>query len=453
MDIGVIGLGVMGENLILNIEEKGFKVSIYNRTTSKTENLVQKHKKLNLKGFEDIKTFVESLSSPKKIILLIKSGDPVDLMIEKIVPHLSKEDLLIDAGNSFHEDTERRCKKYDGKFHFLGVGISGGEEGARHGPSIMVGGSKEGWELIKPIFQKIAAKSESKPCCAYFGPSSSGHFVKMVHNGIEYCEMQLLSEIYFLFRKSKLTNQKITRIFKKWLKEEELQSFLLEICVKILDREDDLIDKVVDAASQKGTGMQCVSTALNFGSITTLMSDAVFARIISSKKSLRTSMFNKFANSIDETILVEEECLKNAFLLAKAIAYVQGYNFMLEVATIKKWDINVAEVSQIWKNGCILRGGFLKVMSKMDMDGVLLKFSAFKQIVLKGYEDLKYILKCSIDKNIPMPCFSSALNYLNGITIKDGSGNLIQAMKDCFGSHTVQMEGNDEFVHINWFEQ
>ncbi|RVD92347.1 phosphogluconate dehydrogenase NADP decarboxylating [Tubulinosema ratisbonensis] len=450
MDVGVIGLGVMGENLILNIEEKGFNVSIYNRTTTKTDNLIEKHKNLNLLGCKDLKSFVDSLSSPRKIILLIKSGNPVDAMIDKLVPYVNKEDVIIDAGNSFYEDTERRSLKYENIFSFLGVGISGGELGARHGPSIMVGGCKKGWEIIKPIFEKIAAKADDISCCAYFGNTSSGHFVKMVHNGIEYCEMQLLCEVYFLFKKSKLNTQKITKILKKWLKTEELESYLLEITTKILDRDDELINKVLDAASQKGTGMQCVSTALNFGSINTMMSDSVFARIISSKKTLRTVLFEKYGNKIDENIVIEENCVKNAFTLAKAVAYVQGYVFMLEVSKIKNWNINIKEVSQIWKNGCILRGGFLQTMIKMETDGILLKNDTFKQIYENGFEDLKYVLKCAIDKNLPMPCFSSALNYLNGMIIKDGSGNLIQALRDCFGSHTVQLEGSDEFVHIDW---
>ncbi|KCZ75702.1 6-phosphogluconate dehydrogenase (decarboxylating), partial [Anncaliia algerae PRA109] len=321
MDVGLIGLGVMGENLILNMEEKGYKISVFNRTTSKTHCFIEKHKNKNISGHETLKEFVNSLTIPRKIILLIKSGDAVDSMIDNLIPLIAKNDLIIDAGNSFYEDTEKRYAKYKGKFLFLGVGISGGELGARHGPSIMVGGDMEGWNNIKPIFEQISAKSDNKPCCAYFGNSSSGHFVKMVHNGIEYCEMQLISEVYFLFKKSKMTNQRISEIFEKWLSEQELNSYLLEITQIILKREDNLIDKIMDKASQKGTGMQCVSTALNYSTVCTLMSDAVFSRIISSKKEMREHISKSYENVIDEDVCIDEKIVKSAFLIAKAVAY------------------------------------------------------------------------------------------------------------------------------------
>lgn len=452
MHIGVIGLGAMGENLILNLEEKGFAVSIFNRTSSKTRGFHTKHCTKNIRDFYDIESFVTSLESPKIILLMVTAGPPVDKVLESLLPHLTPEDIVMDGGNSFFEDTERRSAQYEGKFRFLGCGISGGEEGARHGPSIMVGGDPDAWKIVEEILVKIAACAGDKSCCAYFGPGGAGHFIKMVHNGIEYCEMEVLAEAYMLLKMSGLANMDIGKVLASWLENRFLRGYLLEIASEILRRDDNIVDSIEDRATQKGTGLQCVVTGMHCGVPLTSMADAVFARIISSRKELRNAFSSrvKVKRRGGDSLCLGD--LEKSVIMAKSVAYVQGFNLLAEFSAQRGWDIDLRSVCDVWKNGCILRSDFLNVMEKMVCEtGGSFELSApFAMIYNENYEALKRMTMLGAELEIPVSALSSSLFYINGIKTARGGGNLIQAMRDRFGGHTVKLLGKEENVHIEW---
>lgn len=452
MHIGVIGLGLMGENLILNLEEKGYAVSIFNRTSSKTRNFHTKHCTKNIRDFYDIESFVTSLESPKIILLMVTAGTPVDKVLESLLTHLTPEDVVMDGGNSFFEDTERRSAQYKGKFRFLGCGISGGEEGARHGPSIMVGGDPDAWKSVEEILVKIAARAGDKSCCAYFGPGGAGHFIKMVHNGIEYCEMEVLAEVYMLLKMGGLGNKDIGKVFASWQENRFLRGYLVEIASEILKRDDNIIDTIEDRATQKGTGLQCVAVGMNCGVPLTSMADAVFARIISSRKEVRDAFSSriKVKRKGGNSFCLGD--LEKSAIMAKCVAYVQGFNMIAEFSAQRGWDIDLRSVCDVWKNGCILRSDFLNVVEKMVCErGSCFELSApFAMIYNENYEALKRMTMLGVEHEVPVSALSSSLFYINSIKTARGGGSLIQAMRDRFGGHTVRLLGQKESVHIEW---
>lgn len=454
MDVGVVGLGVMGGNIVLNIEDKGYTVGIFNRTSQKTTDFCGKNTGKNIKGFYDLASFVSSLKTPRKILLMITAGAAVDKAVESLLPFLDPMDVVVDGGNSFFEDTERRCRRYNGRLLFLGCGISGGELGARHGPSMMVGGDQAGWCSVKEMFLRIAARAGEKSCCGYLGLGGSGHLIKMVHNGIEYCEMELLAETYLFLKTSGYRNQEIARIMGHWLTDECLNGYLLEICIAILEREDDVIDTIEDKANQKGTGMQCVLTGARNGIPVTVMGESVFARLISSRSSDRDA----FAARVQEgsrSAGIGISDLENGLVMAKCIAYAQGFDMITACGEAYGWKFDLQEVCSLWKGGCILRGGFLNVVERMAAEraGSLSLSAAFISMHKKKYESLKKVVTRSIEAEVPVPALSSALSYINGLKTKRGGGSLIQAMRDYFGGHTVSLVGEEGNVHIEWYKE
>lgn len=451
MDIGVFGVGVMGKGLILNIESKGYSVSVCDRTPDKTQEFCAEHSNRRLKPCHDVESFVRSLKSPKRILVMILSGPPIDGIIEQLLPFVASEDVIVDGGNSFFEDTERRCRLHQGKFFFLGCGVSGGEEGARKGPSMMAGGHPEAWAQVEEIFASISARAGDQSCCAYLGSGGAGHFIKMVHNGIEYCEMEVLAEAYTLMKKSGLSNREIADVLERWLGNGFAGGYLAEISIQILARKDNVIDRIEDRASQKGSGMDCVLTGMKAGAPITEMCVAVFSRIISARKEKRDAFGSMLGTSeLNEKIDVAD--LERAFVLAKSVAYVQGFNLIAACGQKYGWNFDLKKVCGVWKSGCILRGDFLGVMERM-IDEVPIDFelsSPFVAICKENYESLKRTVKLGVDMETCIPSLSSSLCYINDLKTVAGRGGLIQALRDYFGSHTVRLLGEDQNVHIDW---
>ncbi len=465
-DIGVIGLGVMGENLILNINDHGFVVSCWNRTTSKVGDFLNS-KAVGTKviGFVDINEFISSLKSPKRVLLMINAGSGVDILIEQLASLLNSGDIIIDGGNSHFEDSERRCKSLKEKgMLFIGVGISGGEVGARNGPSMSVGGNKEAWPHIKNIIYSIAAKTDSGEICAdWVGVGGCGHFVKMVHNGIEYGDMQLICEAYdLLHRLLNYNNDEISNIFVKW-GSEKLSSYLIEIASKILKFKDldceYLIDKILDVAGQKGTGKWAVKVACDNGISASIISEAVFSRYLSTMKEMRGKMSLSFKDDqIDFTGDRDKsvEDIYNALFFAKIINYTQGYMLIDEVSKSYGWNLDLGLIALIWQSGCIIRSGFLKDIKKAyDKNKelpLLIEDKYFKCGITNSLHGLRETLLKSIKYSIPTPCMSAALSWFDSIRSKNLPANLIQAMRDYFGAHTYQRTDQlpSKFFHTNW---
>lgn len=468
-DIGLIGLAVMGENLALNMERNGFVVSVYNRNEGNEIGVVDKFierkgKNKNFQGFTDIKAFVASLERPRKIMMMIRSGEPVDMVIEQLLPYLEDGDIVIDGGNSNYEDTERRCDYLGGKkIHFVGMGISGGEEGALNGPSIMPGGSFAAWQHIKDIYQKIAAKAEDgTPCCSWIGSGGAGHFVKMVHNGIEYGDMQLIAESYGFMRCiDGVDNDKMSEVFYKW-NSGKLNSYLIEISASILKFRDKdggaLIDKILDKAGQKGTGKWSVISSMEYATPLNLICSAVYERCISSLKEqrVRISQFYNMGNaslSCDEGIF---EKLHDSLYASKLISYAQGFSLMYKVSEEKGWDLNMSEIAKVWRAGCIIRSKFLDDISKAfdrneKLENLLLD-EYFKNEISSCIENWRDVVSMAITKGIPVSAFSSAINYFYSISTESLPANMLQAQRDYFGAHTFERvdRPRGEFFHENW---
>jgi len=465
-DIGLIGLAVMGENLVLNIESKGFTAAVYNRTVEKVDKFVQgRAKGKNIIGTHSIKELLESLKRPRKVMLMVKAGAAVDDFINQLIPLMEKGDIIIDGGNSHFPDTIRRTKYCEEKgLLYIGTGVSGGEEGALKGPSIMPGGSPDAWPHVKPIFQKICAKTEKgEPCCEWVGENGAGHFVKMVHNGIEYGDMQMICEVYQIMKEGLgMTNQEMHQIFTDWNKG-ELDSYLIEITRDILGYKDkdgnEVIDLILDTAGQKGTGKWTSMEALNLGQPLTLIGEAVFARCLSALKDERVEA-SKVLSGPKEKFKGDKkkflDDLKQALYASKIISYAQGYQLMHAAASEYKWNLNYGGIALMWRGGCIIRSVFLgKIKEAFDKNPNLknlLLDPFFKDAVLKAQPSWRRVLTEAINLGVPVPALCTALNFFDGYRNKRLPANLLQAQRDYFGAHTYERvdKPRGEFFHTNW---
>ena len=465
-DIGLIGLGVMGENLILNMESKGFTVACFNRTVSKVDNFINgRAKGKNIIGCKSIEELVENLKKPRKIMLMVKAGEAVDAFIDKLLPHLEDGDIIIDGGNSHFPDTIRRTKYAESKGKlYIGTGVSGGEEGALHGPSMMPGGSPAAWERVKPIFQAICAKTpDGEPCCDWVGENGAGHFVKMTHNGIEYGDMQIICETYQMMKQGLgMTNQQMHEAFSEWNKG-ELNSYLIEITRDILAYKDqdgnEVIDLILDTAGQKGTGKWTGIEALNLGQPLTLIGEAVFARCLSALKEERVAASKvltgpkpKFKG--DKKAFIDD--LRQALYASKIVSYAQGYQLMRAAAKEHNWNLNYGGIALMWRGGCIIRSIFLgKIKEAFDrnpnLDNLLLD-PFFKDAVEKAQPAWRRVVTTAIELGIPIPAMSSALAFYDGYRNERLPANLLQAQRDYFGAHTYERvdKPRGQFFHTNW---
>lgn len=470
-DYGLIGLAVMGENLALNIANHGWQVSVYNRTVPGIEEgVVQRFmdgpaKNKNICGYTDLKDFVLSIERPRKIMMMIRAGKPVDSVINELFPLLSPGDIIIDGGNSNYEDTNRRVVKAEEQgLLFVGSGVSGGEEGALHGPSIMPGGSEGAWQHVKPILQSIAAKAEDgTPCCQWVGPQGSGHFVKMIHNGIEYGDMQLISEAYWVMKNmGGMTNEEMADVFDEW-NHGKLQSYLIEITAKILRHKDKdgqvLIDHILDAAGQKGTGKWSVINAMNLGMPLGLIGSAVFERSLSSDKQIRVAAAKLFPRTVRKSDLPRKTLLDHTFAslyASKLVSYAQGFSVLQKASDEFNWNLDLGSIARMWRGGCIIRSVFLNdIASAYEADEkprqLLLAPYFAKEIgqLLNGWNSL--VANAAIEC-VPVPAFSSALNYFYSLTSENLPANMIQAQRDFFGAHTFERKDQErgKFFHEDW---
>ena len=465
-DIGVIGLAVMGENLILNMESKGFRVTAYNRTVEKVDHFVNgRAKGKNIQGAHSIEELVASLKSPRKVMLMVKAGQPVDDFIELLIPHLDKGDIIIDGGNSHFPDTERRVKYVESKgLLYIGTGVSGGEEGALLGPSIMPGGSKDAWPEVKPIFQGIAAKvADGSPCCDWVGDGGAGHFVKMVHNGIEYGDMQLICEVYQVMKDLLgMSADEMHEVFKEW-NQGELDSYLIEITRDILAYKEDgtpIIDKILDTAGQKGTGKWTGTVALELGIPLTLITESVFARCLSALKDERVAASKvltagpKPAFNGDKKQFTDQ--LRDALYAAKIISYAQGYQMMRAAAKEYGWELHYGNIALMWRGGCIIRSRFLgNIKEAFDKNpGLtnLLLDPYFAERIQACQQGLRTVTATAVLNGIPTPCLSAGINYYDGYRTERLPANLLQAQRDYFGAHTYERldQPRGQFFHTNW---
>jgi 6-phosphogluconate dehydrogenase len=464
-DIGLIGLAVMGENLVLNMESKGFTVAVFNRTVEKVDKFISgRGAGKNFIGTHSVEELVRSLKKPRKVIMLVKAGQPVDDFIELLLQHLEPGDIIIDGGNSHFPDTNRRTKYVESKgFLYIGTGVSGGEEGALRGPSIMPGGSPDAWIHLKPVFQSIAAKVEDgSPCCDWVGEGGAGHFVKMVHNGIEYGDMQLICEVYHLMKDLLgLTNDQMHMIFAEW-NNGELESYLVEITRDILNFKEEgvyLVDKILDTAGQKGTGKWTVISALDAGVPLTMIAEAVFSRSLSAQKSDRVEASKHLTGPIpeftgDKKAFLED--LRNALYASKIVSYAQGYVLMKTAAKEFGWKLNYGGIALMWRGGCIIRSVFLgNIKQAYDMDPNLpnLMLDPFFNNKLKNANSgWRRVISSAVMNGIPVPAMASALNYYDGFRSSRLPANLLQAQRDYFGAHTYERvdRARGEFFHTNW---
>ena len=467
-DIGLIGLGVMGSSLALNIESNGFSVSVHNRTSPQIHNLVN-NRLLNNKlyGFESLDEFVKSIKKPRKIMLMVVAGSVVDDYIQKLVPLLDQGDIIIDGGNSHYPDTSRRTNELEAKgFHFIGAGVSGGEEGALKGPSIMPGGSIAAWPEVKGIFQEISAKvGDNEPCCEWIGEGGSGHFVKMVHNGIEYGDMQLICEAYQLMKDVLgMSNDEMHQTFKEW-SEGELNSYLIEITADILKfKEEDgsyLVDNILDTAGQKGTGKWTASVALDLGSPLTLIGEAVFSRYLSSIKEERAEASSQLSGPRVSFSGDKAQALKDihdALYASKMVSYAQGYTLLSDAAKAFNWNLNYGAIAMMWRGGCIIRSAFLTKIkdaydNNSDLKNLLLD-PFFKDKINQSQAGWRRIIAVAISNGVPVPAMSSSLSYFDGYRSERLPANLLQAQRDYFGAHTYErLDGKKgEFFHTEWIQ-
>ncbi|HEY4084368.1 MAG TPA: decarboxylating NADP(+)-dependent phosphogluconate dehydrogenase [Bryobacteraceae bacterium] len=465
-DIGLIGLAVMGQNLVLNMNDHGFKVAVYNRTVSKVDDFINNEAKgTEIVGAHSIPDFIEALKRPRRVMMLVKAGQAVDDTIESVLPHLEAGDIVIDGGNSLFTDSNRRVAALAEKgILFIGTGVSGGEEGARKGPSIMPGGSPEAWPHVKDIFQSIAAKVEDgTPCCDWVGEAGSGHYVKMIHNGIEYGDMQLIGEAYQLLKDGLgLTPDELHAVFAEW-NQGELDSYLIEITADIFAKKDEdgspLIDNILDAAGQKGTGKWTCISALDTGMPVTLIGEAVFARCLSALKDSRVEASNvltgpKKPKATDRAEFIED--VRRALFCSKFISYAQGYMLLSAAAKEYKWNLNMGGIALMWRGGCIIRSQFLgRIKEAFDKNprlANLLLDSYFNETIKKYQESWRRACIRAIQHGVPVPAFSTALSFYDGFRTARLPANLLQAQRDFFGAHTYERvdKPRGEFFHTNW---
>lgn len=465
-DIGLIGLAVMGANLVLNINDKGYSVIVFNRTVSRVDEFLQQaaRGRKTIHGAHAIEEFVAGLQRPRKIMLLVKAGEAVDQTIEQILPHLEPGDLIIDAGNSHFPDTIRRTRYMADKgFLFIGTGVSGGEEGARRGPSIMPGGNPKAWPLVKEILQAIAARADGMPCCDWVGEDGAGHYVKMVHNGIEYGDMQLICEAYQCMKDGLgMSHDEMHEVFADWNKS-ELDSYLIEITSRILafrdERGEPLVEKILDTAGQKGTGKWTSVNALDLGIPVTLIGEAVFARCLSAMKDERIvaskslpGPSGRFPGARKEIV----EDIRKALYASKIVSYAQGYMLMREAAKEYHWNLNYGGIALMWRGGCIIRSAFLgKIKEAFDRNPNLtnLLLDPYFRKAIEGCQDSwRRTAARSIEGGIPIPAFSTALSFYDGYRCGRLPANLLQAQRDFFGAHTYERVDTPrgKFFHTNW---
>ncbi len=465
-DIGLIGLAVMGENLVLNMESKGYTVAVYNRTVEKVDNFMNgRGKDKNFIGAHSLEQLVESLERPRKVMMLVKAGNPVDSFIEQLIPLLEPGDIIIDGGNTHFPDTVRRTEYVESKgLLFVGTGVSGGEEGALTGPSMMPGGSSKAWPYVKDIFQSISAKvDDGTPCCDWVGEDGAGHFVKMVHNGIEYGDMQIINEAYHLMKELLgMDAFEQHEVFKKW-NEGKLDSYLIEITRDILGFKDEdgspLVEKILDTAGQKGTGKWTAVTALDLGIPLTLIAESVYSRCLSAQKDLRVKASQQISGTKPDFKGDKEQFIKDleeAIYASKIISYAQGYDLMMEAAKEYNWNLNYGGIALMWRGGCIIRSRFLgDIKTAFDnnpkLENLLLD-PFFKNAVESAQESWRRVCATAMQNGIPVPAMTSALAYFDGFRNDRLPANLLQAQRDYFGAHQYERidKPRGKFFHTDW---
>ena len=473
-DFGLIGLAVMGQNLVLNVESRGYQVSVYNRTTSVTNDFVSAHPGKRLVGCDSLESFVASLERPRKIMLLVKSTaalnaadrDAVDAIIDSLVPLLEPGDLIIDGGNTFFIHTERRSKALSEKgLLYIGTGVSGGEEGARKGPAIMPGGPVESWELVKPIFEAIAAKVNGEPCVTHIGKGGAGHYVKMVHNGIEYGDMQLICEAYQIFKAAGFSSAEIAEVFNGW-NAGELESYLIQITGKIFEQIDPetgqaVIELIQDKAGQKGTGQWTVLNAAEHSVVISTINAAVEARVLSSMKAERVAASAELHGPVPAIALPRQELIAkvhDALYASKIVSYAQGLALIRKVGTAHDWGLNLGAIAKIWRGGCIIRARFLnRITEAYERNPGLTNLMLdpfFKEILDRGQTAWREVVALGVVNGIPVPAFSASLAYYDSYRSARLPANLLQAQRDFFGAHTYERTDRPagQFFHTEWPE-
>lgn len=463
--IGVVGMAVMGRNLALNIESRGYTVSIFNRSREKTEEVIAENEGKKLAPYYTIEEFVDSLEKPRRILLMVQAGEATDKTIASLTPHLDKGDILIDGGNTFYKDTIRRNRELsDQGFNFIGTGVSGGEEGALKGPSIMPGGQKEAYELVAPILNEIAARAEGEACVAYMGPDGAGHYVKMVHNGIEYGDMQLIAEAYSLLKNAlNLSNDDLAKTFSEW-NEGELSSYLIDITKDIFTKKDEdgkyLVDVILDEAANKGTGKWTSQSSLDLGEPLSLITESVFARYLSSLKTQRVAASKVLSGPTVQTISGDNsefvEKVRRALYLGKIVSYAQGFSQLKAASDENKWDLHYGEIAKIFRAGCIIRAQFLQKITDAYADDAnianLLLAPYFKNIADEYQQALRDVVAYAVQNGIPTPTFSAAIAYYDSYRSAVLPANLIQAQRDYFGAHTYKRTDKEGVFHTEWME-
>lgn len=463
--IGVVGMAVMGRNLALNIESRGYSVSIFNRSREKTDEVVAENPGKKLVPHYSIEEFVDSLEKPRRILLMVQAGEATDKTIASLTPHLDKGDILIDGGNTFYKDTIRRNRELSEQgFNFIGTGVSGGEEGALKGPSIMPGGQKEAYQLVAPILEEIAARAEGEACVAYIGPDGAGHYVKMVHNGIEYGDMQLIAEAYSLLKNAlNLSNEDLAKTFSEW-NEGELSSYLIDITKDIFTKKDEegkyLVDVILDEAANKGTGKWTSQSSLDLGEPLSLITESVFARYLSSLKTQRVAASKVLSGPTvqavggDKTEFVEK--VRRALYLGKIVSYAQGFSQLKAASDENKWDLHYGEIAKIFRAGCIIRAQFLQKITDAYADNAnianLLLAPYFKNIADEYQQALRDVVAYAVQNGIPTPTFSAAIAYYDSYRSAVLPANLIQAQRDYFGAHTYKRIDKDGVFHTEWLD-
>lgn len=464
--IGVIGLAVMGKNLALNIESRGFTVSVFNRSPEKTNDLLQEAKGKNLVGTFSIEEFVQSLESPRKILIMVQAGNATDATIEQLLPHLDQGDIIIDGGNAYFPDTLRRSKELEAKgFRFIGTGVSGGEEGALKGPAIMPGGQESAYQLVEPILTAISAKVNGDPCCTYIGPDGAGHYVKMVHNGIEYGDMQLICEAYDLLKSVlNVSAEELHEIFTDWNKG-ELDSYLIEITADIFSKYDPdtkkpMVDVILDSAGQKGTGKWTSQSALDLGVPLSMITESVFSRFLSAMKEERVHASKLLkgpkapAFNGDRAAFIE--MVRKALFTSKIVSYAQGFAQMRAASEEYNWNLQYGNIAMIFRGGCIIRSRFLQnIKDAYDRDADLknLLLDPYFSNIVDSYQDAwRQVVSIAVAQGVPVPGMSSALAYFDSYRTERLPANLLQAQRDYFGAHTFKRVDKEGTFHFNWME-
>ncbi|MEK3824349.1 NADP-dependent phosphogluconate dehydrogenase [Paenibacillus sp. FSL K6-1558] len=464
--IGVIGLAVMGKNLAFNIESRGFSVSVFNRSPEKTHDLLKEAEGRNLTGAFSIEEFVASLESPRKILIMVQAGKATDATIEQLLPHLDEGDIIIDGGNAYFPDTVRRSKELEDKgIRFIGTGVSGGEEGALKGPSIMPGGQESAYKLVEPILTAISAKVGDDPCCTYIGPDGAGHYVKMVHNGIEYGDMQLIGEAYHLLKSVlNVSVEELHEIFTEW-NQGELDSYLIEITADIFSKYDPetgnpMVDVILDAAGQKGTGKWTSQSALDLGVPLSMITESVFSRFLSAMKDERIAASKILSGPKAEAFSGDKkafiENVRKALFASKIVSYAQGFAQMRAASDEYGWDLKYGNIAMIFRGGCIIRSQFLQnIKEAYDKDAALknLLLDPYFQNIVDSYQDAwREVVAVAVKQGIPVPGFSSALSYYDSYRTERLPANLLQAQRDYFGAHTFKRVDKEGSFHHNWME-